>query len=829
MKTIIKYIIKNIWENKFRTILIILTVVVSSALFFVSSSITDTTVHIFEQSARKYCGNSDIKIISNKEYLDSFFNYIDISNGKIPSIEYSIGLVQGNGFYKHNSKEDINMMLIGIDWEDLQKINPILLKEESNNFFEDKKIIISQQMADKYDLTISSEMKLLVNGIEYGFIVGGISDNIGPFTDDGRTIIGVVNKDSLSSIYNREGMINTQYIKLDDDSQMQEVIEELSLQLQDYEVEEAISSESSAQTVNMIVVVFNVVTMIVVLLGAFIIYSTFKTITLERLPIIGTFRSIGATKKVTNLILLGESVLYGVIGGLIGSALGLGMLHLISSIIAPAWGGNSNVTVIYSIFNLIFAFFMGIALTFISSFIPIMKIKRLSLTDVILNRNEEIKKKHNKSRLVIALIILVFTQVSPRLMQGKFVMLIDVICIILTIILIGFLTPYIVNGFSYLFRKISYYTHNNEGELALKNLQDNTSVKSNIVMIAIGIASLLMISTVGKSVISEVVDTFSNANYEMTFSTPVNDEGVNTKVEKVNGIKSYTGIYQELNVKIDDSTKKIAYLDGVNSNTFLDYFNINFVGNKDIINQLNDGRNIILNYNFKNQFEVGDKVVLEVGENEKKEYKLIGFMDTVWVGGSYGIISEEYFKSDFAKNSYDGYLIKIDKDINKVIKDLKQQFLDETIVITRTDELRNRIIDANSIMFVVVTAFTVIAILIGIVGVFNNILISFMRRKQSLALYRSLGMSKKQMIKMILIESFASGLIGGLIGVLFGIMLIEIMPLMLREVMATINMTYSISAINICILTGIFMTVISSIGPLIKTLRSNILNVLKYE
>ncbi len=50
---------------------------------------------------------------------------------------------------------------------------------------------------------------------------------------------------------------------------------------------------------------------------------------------------------------------------------------------------------------------------------------------------------------------------------------------------------------------------------------------------------------------------------------------------------------------------------------------------------------------------------------------------------------------------------------------------------------------------------------IGIFGVLNNFLISFMERKRYLAIYRSVGMSREQIVKMVFIEGLSGGIIGG--------------------------------------------------------------------
>ena len=46
---------------------------------------------------------------------------------------------------------------------------------------------------------------------------------------------------------------------------------------------------------------------------ASVVYIKSKVITTEMLPVIGTFRSIGATRKMTDFVLITQSIVYGII------------------------------------------------------------------------------------------------------------------------------------------------------------------------------------------------------------------------------------------------------------------------------------------------------------------------------------------------------------------------------------------------------------------------------------------------------------------------------------------------------------------------------------
>lgn len=54
-------------------------------------------------------------------------------------------------------------------------------------------------------------------------------------------------------------------------------------------------------------------------------------------------------------------------------------------------------------------------------------------------------------------------------------------------------------------------------------------------------------------------------------------------------------------------------------------------------------------------------------------------------------------------------------------------------------------------------------LLLAAVGVINNLLINYLQKRRSIAMYKSVGLSNRQNMKMTLIEGFSSGLVGAAI------------------------------------------------------------------
>jgi putative ABC transport system permease protein len=160
---------------------------------------------------------------------------------------------------------------------------------------------------------------------------------------------------------------------------------------------------------------------------------------------------------------------------------------------------------------------------------------------------------------------------------------------------------------------------------------------------------------------------------------------------------------------------------------------------------------------------------------------------------------------------------------------LKKKLQERSPFIMTMREMKNMDMKSNGMFLMILQGFSILALIIGICGVFNNFIISFIERQRSLAVYRSVGMSRQQIIKMIFIESLTGGLIGGIIGVCAGMLEITVVPHLLKALGFPIPIHYSFPIMIYSILGGVLITVISSISPAFKSSRLNIIEAIKYE
>lgn len=823
---IIKFVLKNIWEKKLRTLLILFSVMLSAALFFATEALADTARELFVQRIAVYYGTADL-IIYPTQRSPSGFLYRDQAAKISEKFEYIVGSIETGGHLLINH-ETLRLGIMGFEWDELQKMNPFPLAGQDNLFpFRGKKIILSALTAEQYGLQLGDYIEIDVLGAKRKFLICALAEPTGPFQDDSQTSNAIVPIDTLATILKARGKVSVLYLKVKEPGQKDDLLQKLSKAYPRYQVRETITGQEMEEYTRSLTTSFQLMGMVVLFMAVYIIYTSFKVITRERLPMIGVFRSIGATKTMTNLVLIAESITYGIIGGLCGCGLGIFLLYLIILQIRPEFLRTVPVTLEYAPSKLLAAFILAVILALVSSILPIIKISKIPVKEIIFNTiSKSGKKKWWKPLLGLSLIGSAIA-VPPYL---SFHLFLPASIVLIFASIIGFILiiPAVTNLFLRIFARVYHYIFGNEGILAAQNLRDNKGILNNISLLAIGISSLLMINTISHSVALEVMNFYKDGNFQIGFWVPYADRQVEAILRGINGVDSTYGVYAATQLEVTNLQERINLFHGVHPRKYTDYWSFSL--DQTLLDQLDTGRNVLLTNSLRERLGVaeGEILTLKMARGER-HYRVIGFFNSLMWNGSFGLVAERYLKMDMNLQYYDEIYIKTNQDPFSVSKTIKQRLERRSPWVSTMAETEANNLRSNESMFRVMQGFSLLALIIGIFGVFNNLIISFLERQRSLAVLRSLGLSKRQSLKMFLIEALTGGLIGGTVGALSGYLLISIAPLILKAVAADIPMHHSFTLYLVSVFTGIIITVTATTSPAFKSSKLEIVSALKYE
>lgn len=827
---IIKCILKNIKEKKLRTFLIILSITLSSALFLASITNSKNMVDVRKKQIEAQVGTADI-YFSKSQRSDNYFFSTGVLNKHKEDFEYIIDAINTTVIYEDNNQSKVVLSMLGIDLEDLEMLNPITLAESHKLYpFKGKKIIISKKTAEKYNLSVGDLIKLRINNSNYYFTIVGIAHAEAFFSQEIGISYAICPKDVMEKINQALGKSNILYLKVKEPLKIQAKIHELSEEYYDFDIREPYTIDDIKQEIQGIEVSFKLITGLILCVSILIIYSSFQVIVIERMPIIGTFRSIGATKKYTSFILIMESAIYGLIGGLIGIITGLIFSYLLVYGTASSWVRQSEIHLDISIIYIILTFLLALLLSISSSIIPIIRTSSMSIKNVIFNIIEH-SKKNKTSHLIIGSILLIFIVISSYLCPKSYLLEKNIINVAISIVAELLLIPFIVIFICNLLEKLAPVTIGNIGFLAFKNIKESKSSINNIILFSLGISSILAINTLGNSVIYAQINDFNERYYEIMLADPKANKYYENSIYTVDGVKGVYSFYEEHAVEIVGKNFKINAVQGTNDKTLSFRKVTTTSGNpKELIDLLGEDRNILITNSIKDKInvEIGDYITLKLPEGNRK-YKIVGFFDSLLFSGNCALVANKYLKVDSGSAYYYRSYVQTSKDPQKVLEALKSKFIQRNTQFWLVEEMKEATIEAYSNVISILRLFSLIVLLIGGFGIMNNLIIAFIKRKQNLAVLRSLGMSKKQIVIMLTTESSFCGLISGIIGITGGFVIITIFPKIMKALNLPIAISYNPNLIIYLLFGSTLTMLLSSILPCIRSLKLNIIQAIKYE
>ena len=224
-------------------------------------------------------------------------------------------------------------------------------------------------------------------------------------------------------------------------------------------------------------------------------------------------------------------------------------------------------------------------------------------------------------------------------------------------------------------------------------------------------------------------------------------------------------------------------------------------------------------------FSKGDTLVLSNGTN-RYHYLVIGSFKSRATDAE-AVIPSACAVSDFGAQAYD-FLAYTAADPDAVMVQIRSLF-GETANWSRTvKEFNTDALSTVGTFLQRMHSMTYFILLLAAVGIINNLLINYIQKRRITAMYKSVGLSSRQNIKMTLTEGFSSGLIGAAIAVFVSYLEIQTIFLVAGPKISMVPRlnagTFFFSAAM-----GIVITLLGSVVPIIKSRRMKLVEEIKSE
>ena len=826
MKIILKYILTNLKEHKTRTAVMLLSILLSTTLMFVSFSIGTSYESAQRKMARGMAGSATISVTATGNG-----NYIDIrAIPNLPSIGASVGMLEQSSLYHEKGYYEA-IDLIACDLSQLDQINsPRLLGDGNITGFSGNKIILPDRFTSKYGIHKGDTISLQIKGNLINFTVAEIAAYDTVFLRHTRGATALLPLSTLAKLLGQTDGFSKVFLKPAEGVSTSALVKELNAKLPSsgYQISKIINEDQLTADARQKSMPFFLISFFSLTISIFIIYSSYKVITLDRLSVIGTFRSIGATQKAVTRILLWESLLYGCMGGFIGIPIGIVVLKFILQGMGQSFSQGIEIPIVITPLSIIASFTMAVAVSLLSAWFPVRRASRLPIKEVVLGTVEE-KRIPHRFIVVFGIVLFLISALLPQAASGKLLYLAGGVSLLgmiaSTILLIPLITNLASVGLEHLYGLIL----KNEGKLAARNMKNNKSTAQNITLLFISISAVISISIVGNFVTTYISDVFKGAELQGFSDGQIKPEFVE-QVKKMDGTEKVLPLYVFKN-NTQGNGMTFSRLEATdNLEWYRSMLALHYTKNgmeKQSDAAFASERSIILSESCIKRMgvSIGETLIVS-NKSGSNSYVIVGSFKSRATDVE-AVIPSSYATLDFGKVDY-GFLAYTAADPDAIMVQIRNLFGDTPNWSRTVQEFNTDALSTVGAFLQPMHSMTYFILLLATVGVINNLLIHYMQKRRVTAMYKSVGLSNRQTVKMTLIEGFTSGLIGATISICISYMEIQTI---FRVAGPKISMIPELRAETFLVAgaMGILVTLLGSIVPIVKSRKMKLVEEIKFE
>ncbi|GAA2154276.1 ABC transporter permease [Actinomadura napierensis] len=505
--------------------------------------------------------------------------------------------------------------------------------------------------------------------------------------------------------------------------------------------------------------------LISIFVGAFIIFNTFSMLVAQRTRELALLRAIGAARPQVTRAVIGEAVAVGVVGSTLGLAAGAGLAALLQTQMGDAGSGGLTLTAT----PVIWSYVVGIVVTVVSAYFPA---RRAAKIPPVAAMRDDVALPQRTLRIRVALGSLL-TLIGAGLIAaglagnggnpavpvgaGAFAVFVGVA------MLAPVISVPVVKVLGWPFARLL----GAPGRLARQNaLRNPRRTAATAAALMIGLALITTVNVLGATMrasIEEQVDAQFGADYLVQATGGDITADAAQKIKAAPGVESASATYE--------GTAKI----GGERGTYMSG-DVGVIAEAARLKVVSGGASIgaaglMVNESTAKDkgWHVGSTVPALFPDGKTEQLKVTGIFAKSDLIGS-RIISQQVYLKHTVRPSVDAVLVnaaKTDASTKTAIESSIKAY--PNLKVSDQTSLKK---DARKQVDGFVTFLSILlamSVIIAAVGVVNTLALSVIERTREIGLLRAIGISRRQLRRMIRVESIVIAVFGAVLGMGIGV------------------------------------------------------------
>ncbi|MFJ3825318.1 ABC transporter permease [Streptomyces nodosus] len=524
--------------------------------------------------------------------------------------------------------------------------------------------------------------------------------------------------------------------------------------------------------------------LIAFMVGIFLIINTFSMLVAQRTREIGLMRAIGSSRRQVNQSVLAEALLLGVFGSVLGVGAGIGIAVGLMKVMGSVGMKLSTDDLTVTWTTPVVGLALGVVVTVLAAYLPARRAGKISPMAALRDAGAPADARAGRIRLLVGLVLTVagagslyLAAQADKANAGSLWLGLGVILSLLGFVIIG---PLLAGGVIRVLGAILLRAFGPVGRMAERNaLRNPRRTGATGAALMIGLSLVACLSVVGSSMVASATD-----QLDKTVGTDFivqSDSGQLFTEQAVKAVKSTPELarvteYRLLDAALttpDGRTSKKEMLNAADPTYAQDLRTKTVAGNLEDAYRA-DSMSVPEGFAKKHGITLGSKVQVDFkdGTAGRLTVRAITSDDVVIdKGAMYTSIATaaRYVPADSMPLDLLLFATAKDGQQEAAYKALKSALHDypQYTVRDQTDykqELKDQIGQLLNMIY----GLLALAIVVAVLGVVNTLALSVVERTREIGLMRAIGLSRRQLRRMIRLESVVIALFGALLGLGLG-------------------------------------------------------------
>ena len=784
-----------------RTILTTVGVSLGIALFIAIEIINRSTLSSFKESIDAVAGKAKLSVSAGEAgFPEEKLDVVSV----VPGVTHAVPMIETRAYFAGNKDSSETLNILGVDLLREQSVRTYKTSDEQ--IIDDPlvflnqpdSIIITHAFAKQHGLKIDDKFDLATAHGMKTFTVRGMLSPEGPAKAYGGAI-AIMDVDGARVTFGKENKLDRIDVVTREGEDVDQVAERIRQKLgPGYSVERPeTQNENMERLVKTYQVMLTFFSSLALLVGLFLITNSVSIAVAERRREIGTLRALGATRFGILALFLSEAVAMGMIGAFAGAWMGRALASVMVGMVTRSM--SSQYLTRIEVAKLLFgpgeiarAVALGGAAAFIAALWPALKATTIHPLEAM--RSREVGEEASRRGMYrfapwIGVGMLGFMAVTTILglsVRYPLVDSFDQFCAMFGSALLG---PAFVGALIRAFRPAVIKSGGTIARLAQDNLLRNPRrTGSNVMSLMVGLILVIMIAVVNVSFRLTLLSWFdrtlradllvSSSGRMISYQTQPLHEDLGRELAEIPGVKhsALGGAYglRFVHVQYGDKQLGLKAFDEPDPAIHYSTYDVQDrpaeVAGHELFHSADPvafvSENFVLHFHKK----TGDQIVIDTPSG-RTSFRIVGTV--VDFASPEGIIylDRKLYKKLWRDPLVNIFGVELEQGVNaeKVRHEIDSRLgRAKNLVVVSNMELKDQLVAAVDQSFGYTRAIEAAALLVGLLGLLNTLLISVMERMRELGMLRAVGMSRGQLKRMILQEALVQGGFGAIAAVVLG-------------------------------------------------------------